>query len=84
MASLGNSDNAIASYREALRTALTARARMPGEESTRTVIAPISNSVSSKLFPATSKTHALFTSVAYSWHANSSSQKPDDPVRNQL
>jgi eukaryotic-like serine/threonine-protein kinase len=37
-ASLGNTESAMASYREALRAAISARSRMPGEESSRAVI----------------------------------------------
>ena len=38
VANLGNSGTAVASYQEALRLAAAARARMPGDESTRAMI----------------------------------------------
>jgi eukaryotic-like serine/threonine-protein kinase len=37
-ASLGNTGSAVTSYREALRAAISARSRMPGEQSSRAVI----------------------------------------------
>src|SRR5260370_41672522 len=84
MASLGNSDNAIASYREALRTALTARARMPGEESTRTVIGAYQQLGQLKTFSGDLEDARDLYQRCLLVAREFVQQKPDDPARNQL
>src|SRR5260370_8615831 len=84
MASLGNSDNAIASYREALRTALTARARMPGEESTRTVIGAYQQLGQLETSPGDLEDARDLYQRCVLVAREFVQQKPDDPVRNQL
>jgi serine/threonine protein kinase/Tfp pilus assembly protein PilF len=84
MASLGNSDNAIASYREALRTALTARARMPGEESTRTVIGAYQQLGQLETFSGDLEDARDLYQRCLLVAREFVQQKPDDPVRNQL
>jgi eukaryotic-like serine/threonine-protein kinase len=84
MASLGNSDNAIASYREALRTALTARARMPGEESTRTVIGAYQQLGQLEMFSGDLEDARDLYQRCLLVAREFVHQKPDDRVRNQL
>src|SRR5260370_24515108 len=84
MASLGNSDNAIASYREALRTALTARARMPGEESTRTVIGAYQQLGQLEAFSGDLEAARDLYQRCLLAAREFVQQRPDDPARNQL
>jgi serine/threonine protein kinase len=84
MASLGNSENAIASYREALRTALTARARLPGEESTQTLIKAYQQLGQFESFSGDLEDARDLYRRCLPVAREFVQQKPGDPVRNQL
>jgi tetratricopeptide (TPR) repeat protein len=84
MASLGNAENAIASYREALHAALTARARLPGEESTRTLIKAYQQLGQFQSFSGDLEEARDLYRRCLPVAREFVQQKPGDPVRNQL
>src|SRR6516225_7077288 len=84
VANLGNSRVAVTSYREALRAATEARARLPGEESTKAVIEAHDRLGAIAFFlgdiPAAHDNYYLSLAVSQDFRQ----QKPDDPVRRRL
>jgi len=84
VANLGNSRVAVTSYREALRAATEARARLPGEESTKAVIEAHDRLGAIAFFlgdiPAAHDNYYRSLAVAQDFRQ----QKPDDPVRRRL
>jgi len=84
VASLGNSENAITSYREALRTAIAAHARLPAEETSVAVIEAyqqlgLIESFAGNMQEALGHYERCLTVAREFWE-----QKPEDPVRQQL
>jgi eukaryotic-like serine/threonine-protein kinase len=84
VANLGNSGTAVTSYQEALRTAIEARARMPGEESITAMIEAYQRLGGIETFlgniPEAQDNYRKSLSLALeSWR-----QKPDDPLHKRL
>jgi tetratricopeptide (TPR) repeat protein len=84
VANLGNSGTAVASYQEALRAAIEAHARLPGEESTETLIEAYQRLADIESFLGNigeardDYRKSLSVSQAF-WQ-----EKPDDPVRRRV
>jgi serine/threonine protein kinase len=84
VANLGNSGSAIASYREALRTASEARSRLPGEESTRAVIEAQQRLAGLEVFLGNVREARENYGQSLSLALELSREKPDVPVHKQL
>jgi len=84
VANLGNSNAAVVSYREALRTATAARAKLPGEESTEAVIEAYDRLGAIEFFlgdtPEARNNYNRSLFLAQELRQ----QKPDDPVRRRI
>ncbi|HEX4165324.1 MAG TPA: protein kinase [Bryobacteraceae bacterium] len=84
MASLGNAKNAIASYREALHTALAARAGSPTEQSTTAVIDAYQQLGQFEAFSGDLQEARDLYQRCLALAREFVQQKPGDPIRNGL
>jgi eukaryotic-like serine/threonine-protein kinase len=84
VANLGNSGTAIASYQEALRTAIEAHARMPGEASTTAVIEAYQRLGGMESFLGNVQEAQDNYRKSLSLALDFRHQEPDDPMRKRL
>ena len=84
VANLGNSGTAVASYQEALRLAVEARARMPGDESTRAVIDAYHRLGRMQSYLGNVKDARDDYQQSYPIVRAFLGQRPDDPARKSL
>jgi serine/threonine protein kinase len=84
VANLGKSGTAVASYREALRTAIEAHAHMPGDESTQAVIETYQRLGGIEIFLGNLRESNDNYQQALTWARNFWQQKPDEPIRKRL
>ncbi len=84
VANLGNSETAVTSYREALRTALEARSRLPGEETTRAVIESQQRLAGIETFLGDIREARDNYGKSLSLALELWRQQPDDPVHKEL
>ena len=84
VANLGDSGTAVKSYQESLRTAIEARDRLPGEESTIALIEAYHRLGGIESFLGNVKEARDEYEKSLSLARDFSHQKPDDPVRKRL
>ena len=84
VANLGNSGTAVASYQEALRTAIEGHARMPGEASTRAVIEAYQRLGGMESFLGNVREAQDNYRKSLSLALDFRQQEPDDPIRKRL
>jgi eukaryotic-like serine/threonine-protein kinase len=84
VANLGDSGTAVRSYQESLRTAIEARDRLPGEESTIALIEACHRLGGIESFLGNVKEARDEYEKSLSLARDFSRQKPDDPVRKRL
>ncbi len=84
VANLGNSGTAVTSYREALRTAIEAHARMPGDESTQAVIEAYQRLGGIESFLGNLHEANDNYQQGLIWAHKFWQQKPYDPIRKRL
>jgi serine/threonine protein kinase len=84
VANLGNSGRAVASYQEALRAAIDARARLPGEESTEAVIEAYHRLAGMESFLGNTQEALEGYQKALPLAVEFEQQKPADPMRKRL
>jgi eukaryotic-like serine/threonine-protein kinase len=84
VANLGNSGTAIMSYQEALRSAMEAYARLPGEESTRAVIEAYQRLGGMEAFLGNVEKAQDNYHKSLSLALDFRHQEPDDPLRKRL
>ena len=84
VANLGNSGTAVASYQEALRTAIEAHVRMPGEASTRAVIEAYQRLGGMESFLGNVQQAQDNYRKSLSLALDFRQQEPDDPMRKRL
>src|SRR5271165_3595799 len=84
VANLGNSGTAVASYQEALRAAIDARARMPGEESTEAAIEAYHRLAGMESFLGNTREALDGYQKSLPLATEFLQQKPDDPTRKRL
>ena len=84
VANLGNLENAVTSYQEALRTAITARTRLPGEDSTNAVIKAYQQLGQFEAYSGNLKEASEHYQACLPIALEFTQQKPDDPVRKRI
>jgi len=84
VANLGNSSTAVTSYQEALRAAMEAHARLPGEESTRVVIESYQRLGGIQAFLGNLREAHDSYQKSLSLALDFWKQKADDPIRQRL
>jgi serine/threonine protein kinase len=83
-ASLGNTGNAIASYKEALQTAIAARDRLPSEESLKAVVEAYQQLGQLEFFSGTLREARNQYQQSLTVARELSMRKPGDPLCNRL
>jgi serine/threonine protein kinase len=84
VANLGNSGTALNSYREALRTAIEAHGRLPGDESTKAVVEAYQRLARMETFLGNMREARDDYGKSLPFAIDLWRQKPDDAVRKQL